>query len=205
MTCGQMIKFSLSKLVVECFGTFMFTLFFFSGSLPIMLAGLWILIVFAWKISGSHFNPAITLAYMFRRDHKVFPKALGIAYIVSQIIGAFLAAIILVFFTDNNVPKIGLVEHCFLIINNNGSTEKTDYPSGCGTPANKDVTWYDKQFYFRAMVQEALGTFIVVLFFMMQTDEKMFFSREKAINCFIIASGYVSARSMFNGNIGAIW
>lgn len=34
---------------------------------------------------------------------------------------------------------------------------------------------------------------------MMMTDESMLFSREKAINCFIIASGYVSARAMFNG------
>lgn len=34
---------------------------------------------------------------------------------------------------------------------------------------------------------------------MMQTDEKMFFSREKAINCFIIASSYVAARAMFYG------
>lgn len=44
------------------------------------------------------------------------------------------------------------------------------------------------------------GTFIVVLFFMMMTDETMLFSREKAINCFIIASGYISARAMFNGS-----
>lgn len=77
-----MIKFSLSKLVIECFGTFMLTLFFYGNSQAIILAGLWILIVFAWKISGSHFNPAITLAYMFRRDAKVLPKTLGIAYIV---------------------------------------------------------------------------------------------------------------------------
>lgn len=38
-----------------------------------------------------------------------------------------------------------------------------------------------------------------VLFFMMQTDDKMLFSREKAINCFIIASSYVAARAMFYG------
>lgn len=82
MSFGQMIKFSLSKLIVETFGTFMLTLFFYSHSQGVILAGLWILIVFAWKISGSHFNPAITFAYMFRRDHKKFPKGLGIAYIV---------------------------------------------------------------------------------------------------------------------------
>lgn len=54
------------------------------------------------------------------------------------------------------------------------------------------------------MMQESLGSFIAVLFFMMQTDEKMFFSREKAINCFIIASSYVAARAMFYGQVG-VW
>lgn len=103
MTTGQMLKFSLSKLIVETFGTFMLTLFFYGDNQAIILAGLWILIVFAWKISGSHFNPAITFAYMFRRDQKVFPKSLGVAYIVCQIAGAFLAAILLIFFTNNNV------------------------------------------------------------------------------------------------------
>ena len=38
---------------------------------------------------------------------------------------------------------------------------------------------------------------------MMMTDESMLFSREKAINCFIIASGYISARAMFAGSRGA--
>lgn len=38
---------------------------------------------------------------------------------------------------------------------------------------------------------------------MMQTDESMLFSREKAINCFIMASSYVAARAMFNGTPGA--
>lgn len=108
-----MIKFSLSKLVVECFGTFMLTLFFYGGSQAIILSGLWILIVFAWKISGSHFNPAITLAFMFRKDAKVFPKALGISYIVVQILGAFLAALVLVFFTNNDVTNMSVIRHCW--------------------------------------------------------------------------------------------
>jgi glycerol uptake facilitator-like aquaporin len=38
---------------------------------------------------------------MFRKDAKALPKPLGISYIVAQIIGAFLAALVLVFFTNN--------------------------------------------------------------------------------------------------------
>ena len=130
MTCGQMIKFSLSKLVVECFGTFMLTLFFYGGSQAIILSGLWILIVFAWKISGSHFNPAITLAFMFRKDAKVFPKALGISYIVVQILGAFLAALVLVFFTNNDVTNMSVIRHCWAETTLNGVTYK--FATNCG-------------------------------------------------------------------------
>lgn len=166
MTCGQMIKFSLSKLVVECFGTFMLTLFFYGGSQAIILSGLWILIVFAWKISGSHFNPAITLAFMFRKDAKVFPKALGISYIVVQILGAFLAALALVFFTNNAVTKMAVIRHCFAkYYNAAGDLVKTDIPIGCVGCDGSDLC-YDRTWYFRAMVQEALGGFITVLFFM---------------------------------------
>ena len=167
-----MIKFSLSKLVVECFGTFMLTLFFYGTSQAIILSGLWILIVFAWKISGSHFNPAITLAFMFRRDSKVFPKSLGVSYIAVQILGAFLAGLILLFFTNNNVAKMSVIKHCFAQSRNSatGDIVKTDtlVPcSSCRYFSSYDFnTCYDKTWYFRAMVQETLGAWITVLFFM---------------------------------------
>jgi len=34
---------------------------------------------------------------------------------------------------------------------------------------------------------------------MANTDEKLLFSNEKAINCFILAASYVGARAIFNG------
>ena len=166
-----MIKFSLSKLVVECFGTFMLTLFFYGNSQAIILSGLWILIVFAWKISGSHFNPAITLAFMFRRDSKVFPKALGVSYIVVQILGAFLAGLMLLFFTSNDVTKMSVITHCFYQYEDpsTGTLVKTEvlFPCGsCFTFFSGLYSCYDKTWYFRAMVQETLGAWIAVLFFM---------------------------------------
>lgn len=51
------------------------------------------------------------------------------------------------------------------------------------------------------MLGEILGSFVLVFFFMTQTDEKMLFSSEKAINCFIIASSYIAARAMFNQSV----
>jgi|Transcript_615 glycerol uptake facilitator-like aquaporin len=53
----------------------------------------------------------------------------------------------------------------------------------------------------RALFQELLCSFIFVFFFMTNTDEKLAFSNEKAINCFILAASYVGARAMFAGNL----
>ena len=39
---------------------------------------------------------------------------------------------------------------------------------------------------------------------MTNTDEKLAFSNEKAINCFILACSFVGARAMFAGNIGGV-
>jgi glycerol uptake facilitator-like aquaporin len=113
MTCGQMMKFSLSKLIVELFGTFMLTLFFYAEVQTILLFGLWILIIFGWRISGSHYNPAITFAYMFRKDNKKFPKSLGLAYIGMQVLGAYLGCLLLLFLTLNDVKSMDVVKHCF--------------------------------------------------------------------------------------------
>jgi glycerol uptake facilitator-like aquaporin len=57
----------------------------------------------------------------------------------------------------------------------------------------------DDSAIFPAILQETLGSFLLVVFYMMQTDEKMHFSKEPAINCFIISSSYIAARCIFNG------
>jgi hypothetical protein len=49
------------------------------------------------------------------------------------------------------------------------------------------------------MVAESLGTFFYTFFFLTQTEETTRFGKEKAINCFIIASAYIGARAMLNG------
>jgi aquaporin Z len=42
--------------------------------------------------SGAHMNPAVTIAFAF---HKVFPTSQVLPYIISQLLGAFLASIML--------------------------------------------------------------------------------------------------------------
>lgn len=165
MSCGQLIKFSLSKLIMEFIGTMFFTLFFISGSQVTILLGLWILTIFFWKISGSHFNPAITFSLIFRRDEKKISVKLAIAYIIAQLLGGYCGALLANFYT------FGL----------------------------KELTFEN---FFLAILQELLCSFFFCFFFQISTDDKLLFSNEKAINCFIIASSYAGSRAIFGGISG---
>ena len=69
---------------------------------------MWVLTIFGFKISGSHYNPAISLAFMFRKDIGHFPRPLGIAYIVAQFLGGFGGALISWFLTSGNGGMITL-------------------------------------------------------------------------------------------------
>ena len=93
-----MLKKMLSRLIMEFTGTLLFTMFFTSGSQSVILLGLWILNVFFWKISGSHFNPAVTFAFIFRKNDGMNWKA-ALAYIVAQILGAYVGALLVNFYT----------------------------------------------------------------------------------------------------------
>ena len=61
------------------------------------------------------------------------------------------------------------------------------------------MTLWEDNMWAVAMVQEALGAFIVCFFFLMQSEEATKFSKEKSLNSFISASSYVGARAMLNG------
>lgn len=91
----QTLKYSISKLLFEFIGTTFLSLIFlsaqgnimgglgnFKGQQTALLLGLWILTIFGYRISGSHYNPAISFACMFRKDTGHFPRALGLAYIL---------------------------------------------------------------------------------------------------------------------------
>ena len=89
---------------------------------------------------------------MFRRNAKIFPKALGFSYIVVQILGALLAALVLVFFTNNNVTKIAVVRRCYYQYTDAaGSVIKTDTAFNC-LACVSDLNCYIRQWFFRAIV-----------------------------------------------------
>jgi glycerol uptake facilitator-like aquaporin len=93
------VKESFLRLMFEFMGTTLATSLwlsvFASYDFIGFFVGYFVLLVFSARISGSHFNPAVTLAFMFRKETGGFSRVLGIAYIVFQfgggIAGGFLA------------------------------------------------------------------------------------------------------------------
>jgi glycerol uptake facilitator protein len=189
LTGMQILRNSILKLFFEALGTAFLTLTFnstqklgFAQNQTALLLVLWVMSIFGMKISGAHYNPAISLSFCLRKDVGSFPRILAVAYIFAQIAGAFLGALI----------------SWFLYVNGTQVTSGLIYP----------VPYYDidaKEFNtgksrFAAIIAEPLGTFFVAFFYLTQTEEKTVFSKEKAINCFIIASAYIGSRSMLSAN-----
>ena len=108
-----MLKSSLPKFLFETIGTCFLTMFFTSLSQTVILTALTVITIFTWKISGSHFNPAITLAHMLKKGNKKMPAVLGVFYILSQILGAFLGAMLVNFYTLN-LPRLIFYDSFFL-------------------------------------------------------------------------------------------
>lgn len=193
LTGIQILRNSLLKLLFECLGTLFLTLTFnctqkfiwqspqgFSQNQTALLLTLWVLTIFGMKISGAHYNPAISISFMLRKDVGSFPRILAFAYVFVQCIGAFIGAHIAWFLLEdqrgfNSAGNITIVANDLL---------GNDVSAGS---------------VFAAIIAEPLGTFFVAFFYLTQTEEKTTFSKEKAINCFIIAASYVGARAMLSG------
>ena len=95
--CGQ-FKESFNKIFYEFLGTMLLASLwnscFFMVDVVGFFTGFYILYTFCSKKIGGHFNPAITLAYMFRKDVDEKSKRIGLLYILFQYIGALLGTII---------------------------------------------------------------------------------------------------------------
>lgn len=88
MTNGEILRNSLYKLMFEGMGTMFLTIAFncsqkhgYSYNQTALLLVMWVLTIFGMKISGAHYNPAVSVAYMLRKDGGSFPRILGFAYV----------------------------------------------------------------------------------------------------------------------------
>ena len=59
--------------------------------------------------------------------------------------------------------------------------------------------WKQKRQVFASWVSETLAAFIYVLFFMISTDDKTRYSKDKVMNCLVIASSFVAAQGIAGG------
>ena len=94
------------------------------------------------------------------------PVVLGIFYIISQILGAYVGALLVNFYT-----------------------------------LNLPILTYNDKFFMRALVNELLGSFMYVVFVLIQIDEKLGLTKDATLHCFGIASAYVAARAIFYGQM----
>jgi len=164
-------KESLLILLFEFLGTLLLTSLynscFQSGDGAGLLCGFFVLLIFSARISGSHFNPAITLAFMFRRDTGRFSRLLGLLYIAAQYAGALLGAII-----------------SYNLFQANAKTPLTVGYNDDGTVL-----------LVQAMVMEMIGAMLITFLYLTQTEKDTKMSEDPAITTLIIAATYVAVVS----------
>ena len=83
-------------LFFEFFGTALLTCIWNSsaGAPFLVFISFFVVLCMASNISGAHFNPAVTLAFMFRKDKGRFRRLLGLLYILAQFLGGLFGAVI---------------------------------------------------------------------------------------------------------------
>jgi glycerol uptake facilitator-like aquaporin len=140
---------------------------------------MWILTLFGEAISGAHYNPAITLVFMLRRNSSSFgnKRLKGLFYIVAQMLGGLIAGVVSLFLLKGNNKSINASP---MLVKDSETNEYSNR-------------------VFASMVSELTGSFVFIFLFMLCTDKKTQFSQDKVINCFIMSSAYISARLMAGG------
>lgn len=151
------------------------------------LVGFFILLIFSARISGSHFNPAITLAFMFRRDIGRFSRLLGLFYIVAQYLGAWLGSQL-----SYNIFK------CTRSIAVYGQSYGYPPISVLKGGEHGDVT-----LWIQAIIFEILGAMLLTFLYLTQTEEKTKLSGDPAITTMIISATY-SALTFYSMSSGVV-
>lgn len=130
---------SIMILLFELMGTAMLTSLFLSFQKTefgiAIFIGFFVLLIFSARISGSHYNPIVTLAFMLRRDAGKFNRWLGILYMLFQLVGALIGACLSYFVLQTKDNLLTVTAHPF-----------------------------------QCMLSETLGTFILVILYLTQTE-----------------------------------
>ena len=86
LTFCQRFQISIGRIIFEFTGTLLFTMLFITNLDFSLCCGLWIITIYTRRVSGGQLNPAITLAYVLRKEenpHKKMHFSLGVMYIIA--------------------------------------------------------------------------------------------------------------------------
>ena len=134
-----------------------------------LLLTLWVVTIFGQRISGAHYNPALSIAHMLRKDVGSFPRLLAFAYVLAQILGGFLGAVVSWFLIGSfyglkEDPFTGIVAP---ITFNKLSDSGNIYPN-CEyeLDASNKTLFNCSPFWFAAIWTELIGSFFLSFFFL---------------------------------------
>ena len=153
------------------------------------MLGYWVITLFGVAISGAHFNPCVTLVHMFKKNpEKLFrgQRLIGFMYMVAQLCGGLIAAILSNFILETQKCHLVLVSPITV-----GANDVKDAAAAKETESK----------WFAAMTSEIIGTFFFCFLFMLCTDKATQFSKDRVINCFIIAAAFCSSRLLSGGTL----
>ena len=86
-TVQSTFKNAFLMVFFEFFGTMFLTMFYRSvyelqGAIGFMLV-FWVLIALCVRLSGAHFNPAVTVSFLLRKNKGIFTSKLTIVYLAA--------------------------------------------------------------------------------------------------------------------------
>lgn len=100
-TFGGTVKKGFLLLIFEFFGSACLIIFQRMLTGVGLFLGYWLLLAMSEKISGAHYNPAVTIACMFRKNVGKFSRWLGVAYMVCQCVGMLSGALLAFMWTTS--------------------------------------------------------------------------------------------------------
>jgi len=104
----------MKKYLTELIGTFFLVLIIGLSKNPLAIGfGLTILVYMGAHISGAHYNPAVSLAMLLRKEINISDF---IKYISSQVLGASLAAYVVSIMSSNMIVQPDLQEPVAIIL-----------------------------------------------------------------------------------------
>jgi glycerol uptake facilitator protein len=176
-TGGELLAELIGTFVLICFGDGVVAMAVAAlnqsgrGTEIFQASGDWLLIGWGWGfavtfgvyvaggISGAHINPAVTLAFAARRD---FPWRKVPSYIVAQLVGAFLGALLVYIVYKGAIDSYERANH---IVRGDPNSVPT-YSIFATFPAKYFATWLGP------FIDQVVGTAFLVAFVFALTDER---------------------------------